>query len=134
MTFDVLAVLSYMHENDAIHRDIKPYNIVLTEVDGRIICKLIDFSVSAVEKDAREDVSDTLQTGTTSLGGLAGTAHYMSPEQIQEGAVVTPQTDLWSLGVVIFECLSGVLPFAPKESDKLKIWYYQHERGSTRSD
>jgi serine/threonine-protein kinase len=96
---------------------------MLTEKEGRLVCKLIDFSISAVEQDSRADVSQTLQTGTTSLGALAGTPHYMSPEQIQEGLVITPQTDLWSLAVVVFECLSGVLPFAPKEGNKLKICY-----------
>eukprot|EP01046_Picozoa_sp_COSAG06_P062374 COSAG06_NODE_14050_length_1194_cov_1.315982_1_plen_197_part_10 len=95
--------------------------IMLTEVDGRTLFKLIDLSISAVEEDARADVSNTLATGTTSLAALAGTAHYMSPEQIQEGVVVTPQTDLWSLGVVMFECLSGLLPFAAEESDRFKI-------------
>ena len=121
LAVSVLAALEFMHEQNVIHRDIKPSNIMLTEVDGRLICKLIDFSISAVEYEARADVGMTIQTGTISLGALAGTAHYMSPEQIQEGVVVTPQADLWSLGVVIFECLSGALPFAPKESDMFKI-------------
>eukprot|EP01046_Picozoa_sp_COSAG06_P048050 COSAG06_NODE_7106_length_2631_cov_32.515798_1_plen_796_part_10 len=121
MAFDVLAALLFMHEKSVIHRDIKPSNIMLTEVDGHIIYKLIDLSISAVNQEARADVAQTLQTGTTSLGALAGTAHYMSPEQIAEGVVVTPQTDLWSLGVVMFECLSGVLPFAPAERDRFKI-------------
>jgi serine/threonine protein kinase len=48
--------------------------------------------------------------------GPAGTPHYMSPEQIQEGVVITPQTDLWSLAVVMFECLSGRLPFVSSHS------------------
>lgn len=135
MGFDILAALSFMHEKSVVHRDIKPSNIMLTKVDGRVIFKLIDFSIAAVERESRTDVSQTLQTGTTSLGGLAGTAHYMSPEQIQEGVVVTPQTDLWSLGVVMFECLSGALPFAPKESDQFKIGYaILHEAAPELSD
>jgi serine/threonine protein kinase len=121
MAFDVLSALSFMHKNNVIHRDIKPSNIMLTYVDGRIVFKLIDLSIAAVEADARAEVSHTLATGTASLAALAGTAHYMSPEQIQESVVVTSQTDLWSLGVVMFECLSGVLPFAPKEKDTFKI-------------
>jgi serine/threonine protein kinase len=48
-------------------RDIKPSNIMLTEKEGRLVCKLIDFSISAVEHESRADVSQTLQTGTTSL-------------------------------------------------------------------
>lgn len=121
MAFDILAATLFMHQHNVIHRDIKPSNIMRTEVDGRTVYKLIDLSISAVEREARENVSKTLQTGTASLGGLAGTPHYMSPEQIAEGVVVTAQTDLWSLGVVMFECLSGVLPFAPREKDRFKI-------------
>eukprot|EP01045_Picozoa_sp_COSAG04_P001762 COSAG04_NODE_60_length_30221_cov_15.908837_9_plen_246_part_00 len=96
ITFDVLDGLAHMHGKDVIHRDgtphsfacplpalmrgavtlaVKPSNIMLTEVDGRFICKLIDLSISAVEMSARDDVSQTLRTGTTSLGALAGTPH-----------------------------------------------------------
>ena len=121
MSFDVLAALRFMHDKKVIHRDIKPSNIMLTEVDRRTTYKVIDLSIAAVEAEARDGVSQTLQTGTTSLGALAGTPHYMSPEQVQEGVVATAQTDLWSLGVVMFECLSGKLPFAPQESDRFKI-------------
>ena len=112
-----------IHDKGVIHRDIKPTNLMLTEVDGRNVYKLIDFSISAVERDSREDVSETLQTGTTTLQALAGTPHFMSPEQIREGTAITPQTDLWSLGVVIFQALSGHLPFAPEETDRMKIAY-----------
>ena len=59
-------------------RTVKPSNIMLTEVDGRTICKLIDLSISAVEMEAREGVSQTLRTGTTSLEGMAGTPHCAS--------------------------------------------------------
>ena len=54
---------------------VKPSNIMLTESDGRFICKLIDFSISAVEEAARADVSNTMRTGTTSLGAQTGTPH-----------------------------------------------------------
>ena len=121
MGFDVLAALLFMHEKKVIHRDIKPSNIMMTEVDDRLVFKLIDFSISAVEQDARADVSNTLQTSTTNLRGQLGTPHYMSPEQFDEDVVVSPQTDLWSLGVVMFECLSGKLPFAAKEHNRNKI-------------
>ena len=123
MTFDVLAALLFMHEKSVIHRDIKPSNIMLTEVNGLIVYKLIDLSISAVEQEAREDVSRTLRTGTTSLRGVVGTPHYMSPEQFAGDSIVSTQTDLWSLGVVVFECLSGRLPFAPSEHDRNRIAY-----------
>eukprot|EP01046_Picozoa_sp_COSAG06_P043017 COSAG06_NODE_5570_length_3395_cov_9.177161_1_plen_845_part_10 len=112
-----------MHGKTVIHRDIKPANIMLTEVDGRIVYKLIDLSISAVEREAREDVALTLRTGTTTLQALEGTPHFMSPEQIQEGTAVTVQTDLWSLGVVLFQALGGTLPFAAEETDRTKILY-----------
>ena len=112
-----------MHGKGVIHRDIKPANIMLTEVEGRKVYKLIDFSISAVERECREDVSQTLRTGTTTMEALAGTPHFMSPEQVQERTVITRQTDLWSMGVVMFQALSGRLPFAPEESDRMKILY-----------
>ena len=112
-----------MHGKGVIHRDIKPANIMLMEVDGRTVCKLIDLSISAVELESRDEVSQTLRTGTTTLQALAGTPHFMSPEQIQLGKTITSQTDLWSLGVVIFQSLSGQLPFASEETDRMKILY-----------
>ena len=53
----------------------KPSNIMFTETDGHAVCKLIDLSISAVEMAAREDVSQTLRTGTTNLAAQAGTPH-----------------------------------------------------------
>eukprot|EP01043_Picozoa_sp_COSAG02_P038966 COSAG02_NODE_3043_length_7483_cov_14.489166_2_plen_1135_part_00 len=123
MVFDVLSALKFMHSKHVIHRDIKPSNIMMTGVDGRVMHKLIDFSISAVERESRDEVSKTMQTGTATLQALAGTPHFMSPEQIQVGKEITPQTDLWSLGVVVFFALSGVLPFAPEESDRNKIFF-----------
>ena len=61
------------------------------------------------ELGAQGGVSETMQTGTTGLAALVGTPHYMSPEQFREGTVVTHQTDLWSLGVVMC-CCADVLP------------------------
>ena len=118
----LLSALVHMHKRDVIHRDIKPSNIMLTQVDGQLLYKLIDFSISAVDRDARPNVSGTLSTSTTGLAAMVGTPHYMSPEQFTEGLVVTAQTDLWSLAVVMFEALSGTLPFAQSETvDDVKI-------------
>ena len=91
-------------------------------MDGELLYKLIDLSISAVDRDARPNVSDTLSTSTTGLAAMLGTPHYMSPEQFTAGEVVTAQTDLWSLAVVMFEALSGTLPFAASETaDHVKI-------------
>ena len=121
--FDILEALKYMHGKGVVHLDIKPANIMLTKVDGKVIGKLVDFSVSAMDEQSRAAASDTLRgkTTTTQRSNLVvGTPHYMSPEQFTEGTV-TAQSDLWSLGVVFFEALSGVRPFAPAETDVFKI-------------
>lgn len=123
MAFDVLSALEFMHDQDVIHRDLKPANIVLTKRGDRVVYKVIDFSISAIEQQSREDVSKTLRTGTETLKSLMGTPHYMACEQFDSTRVVTKQVDLWSLGVVIFECLSGKLPFGDSSNDLHQIMY-----------
>ena len=125
MASHILSALTFMHSRDVMHRDVKPSNVMLTKgaEEGRKVFKLIDLSVSAIEQTAQGQVSDTLATSTTGLQAQVGTPHYMSPEQITASVGVTPQTDLWSLGVVLYECLSGVKPFVPGVSDDFKIAY-----------
>lgn len=123
LSLHILAALVFMHSQGVIHRDIKPANICLTEVDGQRLYKLIDLSIAAMELGNRDGVSKTLVTGTTGLAALIGTPHYMSPEQFSEGVVVTTQTDLWSLGVVMFEALGGAKPFGRRDTDRNVISY-----------
>lgn len=89
--------LQAAHELGIVHRDLKPANIMLTPA-GRTV--LVDFGI------ARTDHSEPL----TDTGSLVGTADYMSPEQAM-GRVATPRSDLYSLGVVAFQCFTGTSPF-----------------------
>ena len=93
---DVAAALDYAHNQGVIHRDIKPANIMLLE-DGRI--KVTDFGIALVV-----DASDT-RTGV-----VMGTPSYMSPEQV-DGQTLDGRSDLFSLGIVLYELLSGDKPF-----------------------
>jgi len=92
----VAAALDHAHAHNIVHRDVKPGNVIITE-EGRP--KLMDFGIAK-----REDASLT-QTGT-----FLGTPSYASPEQIKEGQA-TQLSDVFSFGVMIFELLSGTLPF-----------------------
>jgi serine/threonine protein kinase/Tol biopolymer transport system component len=97
--------LANAHARGLVHRDLKPSNVMVTP-HGHV--KLLDFGV------ARQDVSGTPDSDTrTSPGGVSsteGTPQYMAPEQASGGAITT-RADLFSLGVVMFECLTGMLPF-----------------------
>jgi serine/threonine-protein kinase len=96
---DVLAAIGAAHAAGVVHRDIKPGNILMTE-DGR--AKIADFGI------ARE--SDTLLVDPTTTQALTGTPAYLAPERI-EGKPATAQSDLWALGVVLYEALAGQKPF-----------------------
>ncbi|HET7707497.1 MAG TPA: serine/threonine-protein kinase [Thermoanaerobaculia bacterium] len=97
---DVLRGLVYAHANGIVHRDIKPANILIA-ADGS--AKIADFGIARPQ-----------QSSLTVAGSLVGTPNYMSPEQVT-GAPVSPRSDLFSLGVVLHEMLSGAKPFAANE-------------------
>ncbi len=99
------SVLSLAHGLGLIHRDIKPDNIVLTGGDGgAFTAKLLDFGIV---KALHGESGDVTRTGTT-----IGTPSYMSPEQLMGERAVDGRSDLWSLAVVAYSCLTGELPFA----------------------
>ncbi|MEO6418452.1 MAG: serine/threonine-protein kinase, partial [Polyangiaceae bacterium] len=98
--------LSRAHTAGILHRDIKPENIFLCDQpDGDIFAKLLDFGI------AKQGVSKDAQDSTTRTGSVVGTPSYMSPEQIVGAKTIDLKTDLWSLGIVAFDALTGQKPF-----------------------
>jgi serine/threonine-protein kinase len=97
VALQIAEALKVAHDSDVIHRDIKPHNILITD-SGDI--KVTDFGI------ARAASSSTM----TRTGSILGTAHYLSPEQAM-GEPVGPSSDIYSLGVVLYEMLTGELPY-----------------------
>ncbi|MGE0250903.1 MAG: protein kinase [Thermoleophilia bacterium] len=96
----VARALAYAHGQGVVHRDIKAQNVLLTP-DGRV--KLTDFGIARV-------IEGDGQPGITRTDMLVGSADYLSPEQA-DGRPVGPRADIYSLGIVLYECLTGELPF-----------------------
>lgn len=109
----ICEALQHAHENNIVHRDIKPDNILITH-DGR--AKLTDFGI------AREMTATTF----THTDTIMGSVHYLSPEQAR-GQLVNPRSDLYSLGVVLYEMLTGVVPYQGDSPIAIAIKHIQEQ-------
>jgi serine/threonine-protein kinase len=112
LAVQVASALATAHDAGIVHRDIKPENIMLRR---DLIVKVLDFGLAKLaEQVAPQSVDSNAPTkplaAHTEAGIVLGTARYMSPEQAR-GLVVDERTDIWSLGVVLYECIAGRLPF-----------------------
>ncbi len=105
VTLQIATGLSTAHEHDIVHRDIKPANIIITS-NGTV--KILDFGLAKLKG----------RTKVTKTGSTLGTVAYMSPEQAK-GDEVDHRTDIWSLGVVLYEMLTSRLPFQSDHSEAI---------------
>ena len=97
----VADALALVHAQEIVHRDIKPGNILIATRDGEPVVKVADFGIARLSSDTR----------LTMTGVTVGTVRYLSPEQVT-GSELGPASDVYSLGLVLIECLAGSAPFA----------------------
>ena len=110
---DVCHAVQHAHQKGIIHRDLKPTNVMVTIADGRAIPKVIDFGIA---KATNRELTD--KTMFTEYHQLIGTPEYMSPEQAEmSGVDIDTRSDIFSLGVMLYELLTGTTPF---DSRKLR--------------
>jgi eukaryotic-like serine/threonine-protein kinase len=106
--------LSRAHAHGLVHRDVKPHNIFLSpESDGEWFVKLLDFGIA---KDVWLETKLFRQRGA-----VLGSAHYMSPEQLEDPERVGPEADIWALGVVVYQMLTGHVPFDGASIDQVLV-------------
>ncbi len=111
-TMQIAKALEHAHEAGVIHRDLKPANLLMTSAN---VIKLTDFGIAR----------DTTATSLTAAGKTVGTYAYMAPEQIRGKPPVDKKTDLYALGCVLFEMLSGETPFTSENQGEMLMQHLQ---------
>ncbi len=109
---DVCGALTYAHGQGVFHRDLKPDNVLIAK-DGRVL--LSDFGIARVQEESR----------LTRTGAAMGTLAYMSPEQFSKANEASSRTDIYSLGIMLYELLTGSVPFVGVDSEVLKKQLYE---------
>ena len=103
--------VQHAHQKGVMHRDLKPSNILISEAGNQALPKIIDFGIAKATTQSGDE-----KALATQMGQLLGTPEYMSPEQAElSGANVDTRTDVYSLGVVLYEMMTGTLPFSTKD-------------------
>lgn len=108
----VMNALAVAHELGLVHRDLKPDNIFLHEGPTGVVPTLLDFGLAKV-------VQEGGGAKVTQTGVVMGTPHYIAPEQAVGESTVGPPADVWAMGVLLFECLAGRMPFEGDSSTKI---------------
>ena len=103
IVIEACEAIAEAHMASIVHRDLKPANLFLARTPGRRIVKVLDFGISKFSSDTKGPKTQT--------GGLLGTPYYMSPEQLTDTKNVDARSDIWTLGIILYQLLSGGVPF-----------------------